>query len=305
MPQAVVDHSSNSADTVAHAARKVGKGADRRAVFMAIYKNKKKARTVKEIAKMTELSEMRVLQEGRKLFNNHIVGQIRIGKETAYERIGFYHAHKSKILNLAASPKKLAAFPTKINPGGRVSASKGGKSVRVEVRVQIPKAKHRAEHVTVDDIDNFSAVKKIGSKDNVEMLETPFKNGVAGILGEKGEFKDWGGESRDLSTTRLKIKGKRRIAAFAFKGPGKKGRLTPGKMGANGDQIQRLVRCPAEVFIVQYWAEIDDSVIEQLKALVTLKSYLDDEKLWWGIVDGNDSARLIAAYPKQFSNKGK
>jgi len=300
MPQAVVDHSSNSADTVAHAAKKVGTGADRRAVFMAIYKNKKKARTVKEIAKMTKLSEMRVLQEGRKLFNSHIVGQTRIGKETAYERIGFYHAHKSQILALAASPKKLAAFPTKLNPGGHASVSKGGKSVRVEVRVQIPKAKHRAEHVTVDDIDNFSAVKKIGSKDNVEMLETPFKNSVAAILGEKGQFKDWGGESRDLSTTRLKINGKRRIAAFAFKGPGKKGRLTPGKMGKNGDQIQRLARCDAEVFIVQYWAEIDDAVIEQLKALVTLKSYLEDEKLWWGIMDGNDSARLIAAYPKQF-----
>jgi hypothetical protein len=303
MPQAVVDHSSNVADTVAHAAKIVGKGAARRAVFMAIYKNKKQVRTVKEIAKMTHLSEMRVLQEGRKLFLNHIVGQTKVGRSTAYERIGFYHARKKKILDLGASSKKLAAFPTKVNPGGRARGAAAGKSIQVEIRLRIPKIKHRAEHVTVDDIDNFAAVKKIGSKDNVEMLETPFKNGVAAILGEKGQFKDWGGESRDLSTTRLKINSKRRIAAFAFKGPGKKGRLTPGKMGKNGDQIQRLVRCDAEVFIVQYWAEIDDAVIEQLKALVTLKSYLEDEKLWWGIMDGNDSARLIAAYPKKFGSK--
>jgi hypothetical protein len=74
-------------------------------------------------------------------------------------------------------------------------------------------------------------------------------------------------------------------------------------MGNNGDQIQRLVRCPAEIFIIQYWAQIDDSVIEQLKASVTLKSYLEDEQLWWGVMDGNDSARLIAAYPKKFANK--
>ncbi len=130
-----------------------------------------------------------------------------------------------------------------------------------------------------------------------------FKNGVAAILGEQGPFKDWGGESRDLSSTRVRLGGKRRIAAFAFKGPGQTGKLTPGKMGKNGDQIQRLVRCPAEIFIVQYWAQIDDSVIEQLKALVTLKSYLEDEQLWWGVIDGNDSARLIAAYPKKFVNK--
>ena len=93
------------------------------------------------------------------------------------------------------------------------------------------------------------------------MPEKKFKDGVAAVLNERGSFQDWGGELRDLSSTRLRIKGKRRTAAFAFKGPGKTGRLTPGKMGKHGDQIQRLAKCPAEVFIVQYWAEIDDSVL--------------------------------------------
>ena len=63
-------------------------------------------------------------------------------------------------------------------------------------------------------------------------------------------------DDRTLSSTRLRIEGERRAAAFAFKGPGKTGRLTPRKMGKNGDQIQRLSKCPAEVFLIQYWVDM-------------------------------------------------
>jgi hypothetical protein len=298
MPLAVVDHSSNVADNIAHAAKVVGRGAGRRAVFDAIYTGKKQIKTAKEIAQTTKLKEMRVLQEGKKLSANHIVTATKVGKYTAYQKIDFFHHRKKQILDLGASERKLAAFPTKVNP-----VSKGNNAVRVSVQLRIPQIKHKAHHLTVDDIDNFSAVASIGGLDNSKMSETTFKNGIAAILGERGPFKDWGGESRDLSSTRVGVDGSRRIAAFAFKGPGQTGRLTPGKMGKNGDQIQRLVRCPAEVFIVQYWAQIDDAVIEQLKALVTLKSYLENEQLWWGVIDGNDSARLIAAYPAKFGTR--
>jgi hypothetical protein len=135
------------------------------------------------------------------------------------------------------------------------------------------------------------------------MPETTFKNGVARILGERATFKDWGGELRDLSSTHLTISGKRRAAAFAFKGPGTGGRLTPAKFGKNGDQIQRLTRCPAEAFFIQYWSEIDDASFEQLEKLVQLKSYLEGRKLWYGMIDGDDSARLIQAYPAAFSRQ--
>jgi hypothetical protein len=299
MPQSVVDHSSNAADNIAHAARVVGRGYSRRAVFNAIYTGKQQVKTAKEIAKTTKLNEIRVLQEGKKLSVNHIVTATKVGKYTAYQKIDFFHHRKKQILDLAASSKKLAAFPTKVNPGPRT----GHTAVRVSVQLRIPKIKHKARHLTVDDIDNFDAVQAVAAKENHKISETQFKNGVAAILGEQGPFKDWGGESRDLSSTRVRLGGKRRVAAFAFKGPGQTGKLTPGRMGKNGDQIQRLVRCPAEIFIIQYWAQIDDSVIEQLKALVTLKSYLENEQLWWGIMDGNDSARLIAAYPKKFAGK--
>jgi hypothetical protein len=295
MPQSVVDHSSNPADNTAHAAKVVGRGKTRRAVFNAIYTGKKQIKSAKDIAKTAGLSEIRVLQEGKVLSDNHIVTATKIGKYKAYQKIDFFHRRKRQILALAASKKELADFPTKVNP-----VRPTGGVVRINVDLRIPKLKHRAHHITVDEIDNFSRVQSVADSDNNKMSESKFKNGIAAILGEGGPFKDWGGESRDLSSTRMRLDGKRRIVAFAFKGPGQTGKLTPGKMGKNGDQIQRLVRCPAEIFLVQYWAQIDDSVIEQLKSLVTLKSYLEDQELWWGVIDGNDSARLISAYPANF-----
>jgi hypothetical protein len=153
----------------------------------------------------------------------------------------------------------------------------------------------------VDDIDSFARVRKIkASQPPVQMPESRFKKGVARILGERGTFNDWGGELRDLSSTRLVFKNKRRATAFAFKGPGTKGRLTPGKLGKNGDQIQRLTRCPAEIFLIQYWNEIDDSVLDQLERLVQVKAFFERKPLSYGIIDGQDSARLIAAYPQHF-----
>jgi len=294
-PQSVVDLSSNAEENIAHAAKVVGRGEGRRNVFAAIYTGKQKFKSAKEIAKKTGLTEIRVLQEGKALTDNHIATPTKVNGYKAYQKIDFYHRRKKQILALAASKAKLAVFPTKRNP-----VTKSAKSERIKIDVRIPRKKHAAHHVTVDDIDNFEKIASVESRSYVKMAESTFKNGVAKILGERGVFKDWGGESRDLSSTQLKIGNKRKIAAFAFKGPGKTGKLTPGKMGVNGDQIQRLVKCPAEVFIVQYWADIEDSVLEQLKDLVTLKSYFEDKELWYGIINGNDSARLIAAYPAQF-----
>jgi hypothetical protein len=217
--------------------------------------------------------------------------QTKDGNLTAYTKIEFIQRYRDKILATAKNRKKREAIPTKR------SVARGN----TVVTFNIPRTRNLAVPITIDDIESFKLVKKIpdGLK-YVKMAEKKFKEGVAKILGEKGSFQDWGGESRDLSSTRLRIGGKRRRAAFAFKGPGKSGRLTPGKMGANGDQIQRLARCPADVFFVQYWAEVDDSVMEQLEQLMRAKAYLEARKVWYGVIDGQDSARFIQAYPKQF-----
>src|SRR6185295_12813187 len=116
-------------------------------------------------------------------------------------------------------------------------------------------------------------------------------------------FQDWGGEKNDLYTTKLKYKGQRRAIAFAFKGPGMQGVLTPGKLGKNGDQIQRLFLSPAEIFIVQYHGAIAQSVVEQVQAFASLDSIREGKRIYYGIIDGDDTNRLIMSYPRQFGLK--
>ena len=108
------------------------------------------------------------------------------------------------------------------------------------------------------------------------------------------------GERNDLHTTKLRLSSRRRLTAIGFKGPGTKGILTPKKMGKNGDQIQRLFKSPADVFLVQYWGQIDQSVTEQMEEFAKSKSASEMKEVYFGIIDGDDSNRLLKAYPRAF-----
>jgi len=300
MPQAVSDFSSNAPEQIEHAAKTVGRSERRRKVFAAIYTGKKRIKTVPEISLVTGLSEKCVVEHGKKLSDNHVVSPIRVKGRRAYEKIDSIHTHKKRILALASSPQRLKAFPTKRNPSGRTAGHE-----RVRIDLVIPRRKSQAKLITIDDIDSFSKVRPVPKNlPYTRMSESRFKNGIAKILGERGEFNDWGGENRDLSSTRVVISGKRHAVAFAFKGPGKTGRLTPGKMGKNGDQIQRLVlKCPADVFLAQYWGAMDDAVLEQLEKFANYKSYTEERPIFYGIIDGIDSTRIITAYPNAFRKR--
>jgi len=297
MLQNVSDARSNPSDQIAHAAKVIGKSNDRAAVFKAIYQGKKKIKTVEEIREATGLSRIRILQEGKKLADNLVVHQTKKDGETAYGKDSFFGAQKAKILSLAKDPKKLAKFPTKATP----------RTISPQiVTIRIPRQRIQAKLITVDDIDSFSKVRKqkqVVSK-GTPMLERIFKEGVKGILKEEGRFKDWGGERSDLLTTRFRLNGKRCAAAFAFKGRGRKGKLTPASMGKNGDQIQRLFSSPAEVFLVQYWDQIDESVITQMAEFAKAKSAAEGKTVYYGVIDGGDSNRILKAYPKAFRHRG-
>ena len=128
---------------------------------------------------------------------------------------------------------------------------------------------------------------------------------TAYILGNRGTFKDWGGERNDLYTSHLMIEGKRHATAFGFKGPAKKPPLTPGKMGANGDQIQRLFRTDAQVFIVQFEGEIAESVIDEMRAMAVNKSAENRKHIYYGVIGLEDSHRLRAKYPDAFAKAAK
>jgi hypothetical protein len=293
MTVAVSDARSNANDQIAHAANALRSSPRRRKVFVEIYRGKKKAKTVAELMKATKLTQVAVLQDGGKLAGLHIVNQIKIDGKTAYEKDVFIATNKNKILALAGNPKKLKEYPTKYN---QKSVGRGSGPVRVTVqgaRVQITA-------VTCDDFDQFSRAKKIKSATKKAISEKAFKAGILKLIGDKGAFQDWGGKKNDLYTTKLKFKGQRRPVAFALKGPGMQGTLTPKKLGKNGDQIQRLFLSAAEIFIVQYHSQVYQSVIEQMVAFATMNSVRESKRIWYGVVDGDDTNRLMAAYPKVF-----
>jgi hypothetical protein len=248
-------------------------------------------KTVQMLVKATGLNNVDVLHAGAKLVGNRLVGVEKVNGRTAYVKDPFYNQHRKRILGLATNPSALKALPTRNNlPSGSL-----------QVVLKLPKKSIQVKLITIDDIDSFVRVKPLRFiSGQTPVDELVFKTGVKTILNEEGKFQDWGGEKNDLFTTRLVMRGKRIATAFGFKGKGTRGILTPKKMGKNGDQIQRLFGSNASVFIIQYWGQIDQSVIEQMHALAVAKSALEGRSIHYGIVDGNDTQRLVAAYPEHF-----
>ena len=87
---------------------------------------------------------------------------------------------------------------------------------------------------------------------------------------------------------------------YPAKRGGTKGVLAPKKMGKNGDQIQRLFKSPAAVFLVQYWGQVDQSVTEQMEEFAKAKSAVEGTEIYFAVIDGDDSNRLLKAYPRAF-----
>jgi hypothetical protein len=291
MPVETSDVRSNPEEQIKHAAKVLKKSSDRKKVFVAILTGKKRYKTIRELERMTGLKRKRVLEETVKLFNNKLVPRKKISSELAYGKDDFLAQNKDLILRLAGNKRKLELFATKSNP-----------KVTAQVVVKLPRSAANAEQLTIDDINSFSKVRHYSSSRNgTAVNEKKFKEGIQRILGEEGTFLDWGGESDDLFSTRVVIKGGRKTTAFGLKGRGTKGILYPKMMGKRGDQIQKLFRVPANVFLVQYWGQIDESILEQMKSFATAKSALEASTVYYGVIDGKDTARIISAYPEAFS----
>jgi hypothetical protein len=300
VPTSVSDLRSNENDQIDFAVRSIGKGRHRRLVFEAVYFGKSPIKTVSKLCAITHLPRKRVLEEAIKLAHKDLIVQTKIAGELAYKKEAAIAGCKQRIIQYIKSPKKLATLPTKTRP--RVSGSVGKL-----VTVSIPRKLAQTKPVSVDDIDQFKRVKqvKIASARFTPIPEARFKAGFKKLIGEPGKFSDWGGEKNDLFSTKLLIKGARKLSAIAFKGPGTKGVLTPKKMGKHGDQIQRLFQSSADVFFVQYWAQIDQSVTEQMDAFARIRAASSGRMTYFGIIDGSDSTRLIKAYPTQFKSNWK
>jgi hypothetical protein len=290
MPIHVSDARSNPNDQIAHAASVLRRSKRRTLVFTAIYRGKTKVKTVDELAKATRLGKVAVLQAGGQLANQQIVTQVKVRGRTAYEKDRFYGTNKKKILRLAENPDKLRNFPTKYSKTSvqRISI------VRPQgVKIQVSEVK-------CDDFDEFAKVRRIRKAPAQIVSESTFKKGIQKLTGETGKFQDWGGERNDLYTSKIRLRGKRRSIAFAFKGPGTSGVLTPRKLGKHGNQIQRLFLSPAEIYVVQYCGQIHEDILEQMNTFATAKSVRENKQVWYAVIDGDDTNRLLQAYPRQF-----
>jgi hypothetical protein len=299
----VSDTSSNRRDQIANFAEILRNARARQRVFEAIYRGKKATKAIGEIAKATAYSPKRVatiagpLAHGEKLFEQ--ARERRGGKvTTVYKKIPFVARNKDKILSIARNRQALDRYHTKTNPKIRtnISVAKGHK-VSVKVPFQV-----RSKSITIEDVKEFFKVKKIKSTAGLlptRLSEAKTKAGILNLLGETKMPKDWGGENNDIFTDRVTVGGNRMRGAFALKGPAKKGPLVPGKMGKNGDQIQRLFNSPASAFFVQYEGEVSESIYKLMEELAKARA-VTSGKTYWCVIDESATKRLRKAYPKAF-----
>jgi hypothetical protein len=293
---AVSDVRSNSNDQIAHAVKVIGRSKARRAIFEELHRSRRRIKTVSQVVNATKLTRQRVLDDAKKLVNGQIVKQTMRDGEVAYEREGFYYTNRNKIVAIVKNPRKLKDLPTKYSPKGTT----------IRIVHAVPKRFVQTKIVTMDMIDSFAKTRRANpTASSLAIRESTFKDGVKKLIGETGRFKDWGGETSDLYTTRLRVAGSRKAAAFGFKGKGLTGLLTPARMGKNGDQIHRLFHEDADVFIVQYGGQIAGSVMQQMAVYAQHKSVATGRTIFYGTMNGQDSALLVAAYPKAFRAKGK
>jgi hypothetical protein len=285
--QPVTDFLSNFNDQMVNAAHIVGRSEHRQAIFEKIYRGPKQIKTIQEIMGSTGLTQVHVLKEGGKM-----AGLLIDKVPGGYKKKKEFATRYRDILAMARSKKKRDNVPTKIAPKGNAAAV---------VQVTFPRPSQNAKFVSIDDIDSFAKVRKQPqAKSCLRTLpEVKLKRAFSRMVGERGSFKDWGGEKSDLYTTRLRFHGKRVPAAIAFKGKATKGILVPKKMGKNGDQINRLFDEPAQVFLVVYGRQIHSAIVSQMKAFA-IGNALQGRRVYYGVVDGMDLSRLASAYPSFF-----
>jgi hypothetical protein len=160
--------------------------------------------------------------------------------------------------------------------------------------------------VFVEDIDSFRKVRDVNRGLVVNLLDQGFfdrseeaiQTALEQILDIPVTQADWGGEVNDLYSSNVVLNGRRIETAFMLKGNGlRRPEMRIRDCGANGDQLIRLMRSPARLFVVQYVGNISQAVIEDMEGKVRqLRGQGRDA--YYCIIDGQDTARLMRAYGK-------
>ena len=151
-----------------------------------------------------------------------------------------------------------------------------------------------------EDIEQFSKMKEVEIEQPEDWLtvmrrlpEEHIKRSITRLLGEESK-KDWGGEPDDHYSGNVSIGGRRRTAAFMFKGPSAGFReMTLEMCGKRADQIHRMVGSQADVSIVQHCHQIGSAVRQTLRGLTV---YPGCSHRKYCLMDGPATYRILKAY---------
>ncbi|MGH7146536.1 MAG: hypothetical protein ACREIJ_01355, partial [Nitrospiraceae bacterium] len=116
----VTDFLSNLHDQIANAARLMIRAKQRQSVFEAIYKGQQQEKSVQAIMVATNLTQIRVLNEAKKL--GPLVEKVKRGFRKKQELA----SHYKKILSLARDKEKLEKVHTKVSPKIQRNGVRGG-----------------------------------------------------------------------------------------------------------------------------------------------------------------------------------
>jgi hypothetical protein len=160
--------------------------------------------------------------------------------------------------------------------------------------------------VYLEDLDSFQEIRKVAAetvagsliRSRIELSEDVVQTDIEEILQVAFHKQDWGGEVNDLYTANVRFHGRQMATAFLLKGNGLKARtMEIAHCGKNGDQLQRLVTSPAELFVVQYIGPISEAVISDMDGKIRAIR-ASGNRAWFCIIDGQETARLLRAYGK-------
>jgi hypothetical protein len=288
----VSDPSANAEEKIERAAKVIRASEQNKAVFKIIYSGSK-FKTIDDIKLKIPKFNTNTYKATNRLYGEDIIDKKRVDGVVYYGKKEFYTTNRDRILKLSQNFKRLKNYPTK------------RKLINIATKTKyFFQSKPNVKQLYIDDIDSFNKVRGIkhANENGVNRIpERIINKGICSVV-NSSEKKDWGGERNDIYTNNISFRGTRVSGAFALKGKAIKGRLVPGKMGKNGDQIQRLFEATADIYFVVHNNDVDERIVDLMQSLAIAKSTIlgTRKKILFCVVDGKDLARLIKAYPVAF-----
>lgn len=156
----------------------------------------------------------------------------------------------------------------------------------------------------IQSIDSFSRVRNINPEQVHSLLnnghfdipEREVKEAFAQIIGQSYIPADWGGETEDIYSSLVLLNGERVQTSIILKGTTRTRETHLGDLGANGDQLERMMRSPSsKLYIIQSIKPVGQDIINSADSFVRQKR-AQGQDCYYCIIDGQDTAMLLRAY---------